>query len=188
MDTSAPAPRRWTPSRASGLLLLTTLVLAVGVRQVQAHEDPCEGMRQGDEAHAVYDKESHRLCVFSPRGVEVSVRAAHGRAHGPKRFEGDERTPEGWYRLRPARASARFSSFLPISYPNAADREHARAARRAPGGAIGLHGPGASFAWLGPLVTAADVSDGCIVVDRRGLDAVRRAVTRPLPFLILGED
>jgi len=186
----APSPlrRRWSPCRASVLLLVLTLGVGALVRTGRAHEEPCAALRRRDEPHAVYDKASHRLCVFSANAIEVSVRGAHGRARGPKEYEGDARTPEGWYRLLPARPSARFEHFLAVSYPNAADRSRAREHGRPPGGAIGVHGPGARLRWLGELVTTADLSDGCIVVDGPSLDRVRAAVTRPLPFVILPEE
>src|SRR6478752_1747641 len=46
---------------------------------------------------------------------------------GHKQFEGDERTPEGSYRISGRNAASAYHLSLRISYPNAADRAHAKA-------------------------------------------------------------
>ena len=83
---------------------------------------------------------------------------------GPKRQEGDERTPEGLYRIdwRNARSSSYLS--LHISYP--APRDVAEANRRgvSPGGNVMIHGLPNGWGWLGPVHHLADWTDGCVAV------------------------
>lgn len=68
---------------------------------------------------------------------------------GQKEREGDERTPEGVYRISSKSESERFHRFLGISYPNAEDL--ARAKKNGidkPGGGIGIHGTKPKLATL----------------------------------------
>jgi len=84
---------------------------------------------------------------------------------GPKRFQGDERTPEGRYTIDHGNPASAYHLSLHISYPSAADRDYARARGRSPGGDIFIHGqpngwPGAE---AGARV-AGDWTDGCIAL------------------------
>ena len=49
---------------------------------------------------------------------------------GPKRFEGDERTPEGRYEIDWGNPRSAYHLSLHISYPNAQDRAYAQARGR----------------------------------------------------------
>jgi murein L,D-transpeptidase YafK len=80
---------------------------------------------------------------------------------GHKRFEGDERTPEGRYTISGRNPGSLFHRSLRISYPNAADRAYARSKGRSPGGDIFIHGQPNGYA--GPPI-ARDWTDGCIAV------------------------
>lgn len=46
---------------------------------------------------------------------------------GHKRFEGDERTPEGRYTINGRNPGSRYHLSLRISYPNSTDRAYAEA-------------------------------------------------------------
>lgn len=80
---------------------------------------------------------------------------------GHKRFEGDERTPEGRYTIDGRNPNSRYHLSLRISYPNAADRAYAAAHGRSPGGDIFIHGQPNGYG--GPPI-AADWTDGCIAL------------------------
>ena len=80
---------------------------------------------------------------------------------GHKRFEGDERTPEGRYSIDTRNPDSAYHLSLRISYPNAADRAYAKAQGRSPGGDIFIHGQ--PNAWPGPPI-ARDWTDGCIAL------------------------
>lgn len=79
---------------------------------------------------------------------------------GAKRFQGDERTPEGRYTIDYGNSSSAYHLSLHISYPDAQDRAYARARGRSPGGDIFIHGQ--------PNGTSArvdgDWTDGCIAL------------------------
>lgn len=68
---------------------------------------------------------------------------------GQKERQGDEKTPEGVYRISSKTHSDRFHRFLGVSYPNADDL--ARAKKNGitdPGGGIGIHGTKTKLAAL----------------------------------------
>jgi hypothetical protein len=101
-----------------------------------------------------------------------------GEPNGAKQCQGDGRTPEGEYRVCTRNANSSFHIFLGLDYPNRADAQRgleqglitrqqqrrilgALEAKRSPpwdtalGGAVGIHGSGASWDW----------TLGCIALD-----------------------
>lgn len=80
---------------------------------------------------------------------------------GHKRFEGDERTPEGDYVIDGRNPASAYHLSLRISYPNAADAAYAEARGRSPGGDIFIHGQ--PNRWTGPTISR-DWTDGCIAL------------------------
>lgn len=122
-----------------------------------------------------------RVLVLYDGDVELKrYDVALGRAPiGPKREQGDFKTPEGSYFVTGHNAGSQFHLFLGLSYPNAADakaalddgRIDAKAARaiedadhahRAPpwdgalGGAVGIHGGGTSEDWTFGCIALSD--------------------------------
>ena len=82
---------------------------------------------------------------------------------GPKRREGDFRTPEGSYRLEARNANSDYFLSIQVSYPSDADRVQARKSRVEPGGLIMIHGwPNEPHYELGHY--DGDWTDGCIGV------------------------
>ena len=79
---------------------------------------------------------------------------------GHKRFQGDERTPEGRYTIDYGNPSSAYRLSLHISYPNSTDRAYARAQGRSPGGDIFIHGQPNGY---GTRVEG-DWTDGCIAL------------------------
>ncbi|MEP0191554.1 MAG: L,D-transpeptidase family protein [Erythrobacter sp.] len=80
---------------------------------------------------------------------------------GHKRFEGDERTPEGIYTIDTRNPRSSYYLSLRISYPNAYDRAFANHYGRSPGGDIFIHGqPNA----LRTGRMRGDWTDGCIAL------------------------
>ena len=81
---------------------------------------------------------------------------------GPKRFQGDERTPEGRYTIDFGNPASAYHLSLHISYPDAADRAYARARGRSPGGDIFIHGQPND--WPAGTRVEGDWTDGCIAL------------------------
>jgi len=95
---------------------------------------------------------------------------------GPKRVEGDHKTPEGDYIIDAKNAHSQFHLSLHISYPSAADQERARRLGSRPGGAIMIHGLAAPFAYLGPLHRQTDWTDGCVAVTNAEIEEIWKLV------------
>ena len=59
---------------------------------------------------------------------------------GPKRIEGDGKTPEGKYIINVHNPNSAFYLSLGVSYPNTKDRAYAKLLGKPPGGEIFIHG------------------------------------------------
>ena len=136
----------------------------------------------------VVDKSEGRMWAYSGEDEVAVYRVGVGRGGlGPKRWEGDGRTPEGSYRIDERHRSEGFHRFLHVSYPVAADRVryHAlRASNDVPlengrvagiGGAIGIHGTGDGF-FRRTFGRSLDRTQGCIMVSNEEAEALYSAV------------
>lgn len=129
-------------------------------------------------------KSERVLQAYAGSARVVSFRAAMGRGGaGPKRMEGDGRTPEGSYTIDSRHRSRDFHRFLHVSYPNAQDRVRYREGRRdgsiprgtGIGGDIGVHGT-PTWAALIPSSTEVGWTEGCIAVSSPEAEQLYRAV------------
>ncbi|RMD63797.1 hypothetical protein D6833_05275 [Candidatus Parcubacteria bacterium] len=136
------------------------------------------GLPRGTKADKIIvNKEDRELVLLSDGKVLKRYRIALG-AHprGHKLREGDERTPEGVYRISGHNPQSRFHLSLRISYPNAEDRARAQALGVSPGGDIMIHGLPKGLGWVGPLHRLFDWTDGCIAVTNSEIEEIYRAV------------
>lgn len=108
------------------------------------------------------DPDARILSLCRSGHEESAFRVALGRGGVDKRVEGDERSPRGRYALSRARRSSRYHLFLPVGYPTSV-----QARQGFTGSAIGVHGPHAFWAWLGPATTGTDWTLGCIALGTR---------------------
>lgn len=110
------------------------------------------------------DKSERTLWVYQGANVIRTYRDLQlGDAPiGHKRFEGDERTPEGRYTIDYGNPNSSYYLSLHIDYPNAADSDFARSQGRSPGGLIFIHGQpnGVPEGMRIP----GDWTDGCIAL------------------------
>ncbi len=109
------------------------------------------------------DKSDRTLILF--KGEEEIARYSKIRfgdaPEGHKRFEGDEKTPEGTYTINGRNPGSSFHLSLRVSYPNAADRAYAEARGKSPGGDIFIHGQPNGYDGA-PI--DRDWTDGCIAL------------------------
>jgi murein L,D-transpeptidase YafK len=126
-------------------------------------------------------KEERRLELWEGEACLGAWPCRLGRAPlGPKRREGDGRTPEGRFYVCTRNAASRFHRFLGLSYPRPEDAEgraeytaiaeaHARGLRppwdTPLGGQIGVHG-----APNGQAMPEGDWTEGCIALDDDVMD------------------
>jgi murein L,D-transpeptidase YafK len=92
---------------------------------------------------------------------------------GPKRFQGDERTPEGRYAIDYGNGGSSYRLSLHISYPNAQDVAYAEARGRSAGGLIFIHGQPNDYPGIR---VPGDWTDGCIAVSDEEIEALWEAV------------
>lgn len=133
--------------------------------------------------YLVVDK-SERMLVAYQDGKPV--RAYRGLQFGDapmghKRFQGDERTPEGVYRIDWRNPQSSYHLSLRISYPNTADRQFASQYGRSPGGDIFIHGQPNG---LNQGRMRGDWTDGCIALSNEEIEELWRIVPNGTPIEI----
>lgn len=157
----------------SGLLLFA--LLATGGT---ARAEPPE-MVDG----VLVEKSARRLTLLAKgRPVRVFAGIQLGPAPvGHKQFEGDGRTPEGWYVLDYGNPQSAYFLSLHISYPDSGDTAFARARGRSPGGQIFIHGqPNGMRSERVP----GDWTDGCIALSNEEVAEIWRSVGDGTPIEI----
>jgi murein L,D-transpeptidase YafK len=95
---------------------------------------------------------------------------------GPKRKQGDRRTPEGSYRIDFRKADSSFHRALHISYPRADQIAAARARGEPAGGLIMIHGLPNGTGYVGRLHLLMDWTLGCIAVTNTEIEEIWRVV------------
>ena len=153
------------PSRLAAL----ALILMTGAAQAEAP-------LQLPEIDYIRVEKAARVMVLYSAGqpVHTITGIQLGDApEGQKRFQGDERTPEGRYTIDYGNPQSSFHLSLHISYPDANDVAHARSQGRNPGGLIIIHGQ--PNGWAEGRVPG-DWTDGCIAVSNEEIEALWEAV------------
>lgn len=121
----------------------------------------------------VVKKTDHTLSLLSHGRVIKTYHVSLGpNPVGPKRKQGDGKTPEGTYVIDSRNAASKFHISLHVSYPNANDRARAKAEGVDPGGDIMIHGLGPGFGWVGPLQRIPDWTAGCIAVTNAQIEEI----------------
>lgn len=179
-------------------LILLIFVAACAAPPKQAIEGPAQGADRSASRsisspvvqplpvtadYLIVDK-SERLLVAYRDGDPI--RAYRGirfgdAPRGHKRFEGDERTPEGLYTIDRRNPESRFHLSLGISYPNAQDRAFAARYGRSAGGDIFIHGQPTGY--RGPPLPG-DWTDGCIALSNTAIEELWRIVPNGTPIEI----
>lgn len=160
---------------------------------------PCERVRRIEVRKA-----ERRLEAWCEEGGLRAFPIALSREPvGAKLRRGDERIPEGDYRIAGSPRPSRFHRFIPIDYPSIADADRALASRlisnadhrrivaahaagRLPpqdtrlGGWLGFHGEGRR--WRGDL--DLDWTEGCVAVADEAIDWLARHAARGTPVSI----
>ena len=116
----------------------------------------------------VVSKKKREMTLLRGESVLRTYRIALGREPvGPKRREGDGRTPEGRYTIDRRNARSKYHLSLHISYPDAADVARAREAGVDAGGDIMIHGQRD-----GVVRMEGDWTQGCIAVTDEEMDEI----------------
>lgn len=142
----------------------------------------------------VVTKHARRLELYRRGGLVGAFPVVLGaRPDGPKRYEGDMRTPEGIYRVTGKRLHGRWTYFIEIDYPNDADRrayESDAAAGRIPlfaqelpglGGRVGIHGNDRPR----DQASGRDWTKGCIAMRNEDVAVLYDLVDVGTPVVVL---
>jgi len=123
------------------------------------------------------DKSKRRLSLLKENKVIKTYHVSLGGGPlGHKVQQGDERTPEGRYKIDWRNPNSCCHLSLHISYPNDADKAHARKLGVSPGGNIMIHGLVNGQGWLGRWHLFWDWTDGCIAVTNEEMREIWNAV------------
>lgn len=98
---------------------------------------------------------------------------------GHKQFEGDGKTPEGFYWVDRKNARSRYHLSVGVSYPNDQDRAYAHAQGRSPGGDIFFHGTPRRYR------NATDWTAGCMAITNEEVEEMYAMVALGTPMMIL---
>lgn len=105
---------------------------------------------------------------------------------GKKQFEGDMRTPEGWYRITARDTISSYHTKLVISYPNTQDSLFAAGQGKSAGGDIMIHGfPNKHTKYQEKQFLNSDWTMGCIAVSDFEVDELYHWVIGNCPILML---
>jgi len=127
--------------------------------------------------HILVLKTKHKMMLMSGDQVVKAYSVALGAGGlAPKRRQGDNRTPEGVYRVDFRNPASHYHRALHVSYPDESDRESARKRGVSPGGDIMIHGLGPDFKWLGTEHYRNDWTAGCIAVTDEEIEEIWRLV------------
>ena len=141
-------------------------------------------LRAQDIAEVRVEKALRRLSLLGSDGTVLRTYSGIqlGDAPiGPKRFEGDERTPEGRYVIDYGNPASAYHLSLHISYPDAGDRAYAESHGRSPGGQIFIHGQPNS---LRDGTIRSDWTDGCIAMSNAEIEELWTLVGDGTPITI----
>lgn len=110
-------------------------------------------------------KSERKLHLLSRGETLKSYRVSLGKKpEGAKLFEGDKRTPEGFYWIDWRKNSDKYNLSMHISYPNARDLARARQEGMPPGGMIMIHGTPVDEEYPEWYFHTLDWTEGCIAL------------------------
>lgn len=122
-------------------------------------------------------KAMHQMTLFKDGRVVKTYRVALGRGGiGPKLRAGDDKVPEGVYRITGRNAHSAFHLSLQVGYPTLRQVSEARRRGFDPGGNIMIHGIRNGFGWIGSAHREMDWTRGCIAVTNPEIEEIWRLV------------
>ena len=131
------------------------------------------------------DKSERRMWLMAGDQVIRTYKVSLGRQPvGQKQMEGDQKTPEGSYRIAWRNPTSVAYRSMHISYPNKEDRARAKAAGVSPGGHIMIHGQHNGIGWLWWLTQYLDWTNGCIGIANQDMDELIALVEPGTPIAI----
>jgi len=156
--------------------LLALCLVAMGV--VVAAYLNFDPLAQDAVADRVLVEKSVRRLTLLRNGTALKTyRVALGRVPaGAKEYEGDQRTPEGVYRIDFHKSDSDYHLALHVSYPEQPDIDRAAAQGFSAGSDIMIHGLPNGRGWIGRFHRRKDWTAGCIAVADFEIEEIYRVV------------
>lgn len=165
---------------AGAVIALAAVVFLVGNRQ----SPPLDPNKICDRI-VLLKSQRHLILYKDDKELKTYRVALGGNPVGEKHQEGDQKTPEGLYRITHKHTSNSFYRSMHVSYPEAKDRAYAKKyGIKQVGGLIKIHGLPKSLSKIGSLHTVTDWTAGCIAVTNQEIDELFRAVPDNTPLEI----
>ncbi len=124
--------------------------------------------------YILVEKSKRKMQLYSNNKVIREYNVSLGRNPvGAKRQQGDNKTPEGNYRIISRKSDSMYHLSLKISYPNEQDIEQARIMGVQPGDYIMIHGLPDDY---GTRPRPKDWTFGCIAVTNEEIEEIWRLV------------
>lgn len=131
----------------------------------------------------VVEKSARRLTLFQNGRVLKNYPVALGHAPiGAKQYEGDQRTPEGIYKIDFHKPDSDYHLALHISYPEQRDVDRAAVEGLSAGSDIMIHGLPNGRGWIGRFHRRKDWTAGCIAVANFEIEEIYRVVPDGTPI------
>lgn len=117
------------------------------------------------------DKSEQTMWLLSGDQVVKTYLVAFGKKpQGHKTQEGDEKTPEGRYRLDYKKEDSSFYRAMHISYPNSRDTDNAKKIGVSAGSFIMVHGQRNGLGWLSSITQRFNWTNGCNALTNSEMD------------------
>lgn len=179
------------------LWILLVLLLAI---PFPAHSNDGARETPGQAVSITIFKKAHQLWLYKGKKPVKIYRIFLGSSpKGDKTKQGDNRTPEGNYRIVEKRADSKFHRFITFDYPNLKDADRAYEAGRLTasqwveilyasskgikppwntplGGFLGIHGIGENEKFKLKLIEDMDWTNGCIALTNQDVEEIFRKV------------
>ncbi|MBL8709843.1 MAG: L,D-transpeptidase family protein [Rhodospirillaceae bacterium] len=179
LDQELPAARGRASRRRHALALVLCGLLVVGA--VLGLAGPVTALALGPVDKVLVDKSARSLALLRDGEAVFTADISLGKnPTGQKQREGDERTPEGRYRLTWSNPDSSHYRAILISYPSKKQAAVAAAKGEDAGGGIMIHGQRQWWRFL----TRSPLTNGCIGVSNYVMDVVWSAVELGTPIEI----
>ena len=167
------------------LIVLAVLCLVTLAGLAAAHLDLRPLPPNAIADRVLVEKGARRLTLLNKGAILKSYPVALGREPiGAKEEEGDQRTPEGLYRIDFHKRDSDYHLALHVSYPEQRDIERAAARGVSAGSDIMIHGLPNGRGWIGRFHRRSDWTAGCVAVTDFEIEEIWRAVPDGTPIEI----
>lgn len=172
----AATPPRWLKRGAKALALI-----AVAWAMLTYLPGPVMALVIGPVEKVLVDKSARTISLLRDGKTVFSANISLGKNPvGQKLREGDQRTPEGQYKLIWGNDASTHHKALLVSYPNKKQAARAAAKGEAAGGGIMIHGQRQWWRFF----TRSPLTNGCVGVSNLAMDVIWSAVDLGTPIEI----